>query len=77
MIYMYNNTCNIHRAAGEVKICFLKPIPKFLFQENVSLLSTYKFIVISIKYHNFGAFVYVSAEKQMWLLNNERTNLIE
>jgi hypothetical protein len=29
------------------------------------LLSTYKFIVIPIKYHNFGAFVYDSAEKQM------------
>jgi hypothetical protein len=45
------------------------------------LLSTCKFIVIPIKYHNFGAFVYDSAEKQMlnqsyWLLNNERTNLI-
>jgi hypothetical protein len=29
------------------------------------LLSTYKFIVIPIKYRNFGAFVYDSAEKQM------------
>jgi hypothetical protein len=28
------------------------------------VLSTYKFIVIPIKYHNFGAFVYDSAEKQ-------------
>jgi hypothetical protein len=35
-----------------------------LFHENV-LLSTYKFIVIPIKYCNFGAFVYDSAEKQM------------
>jgi hypothetical protein len=34
-----------------------------LFHENVLLLSTYKFIVI--KYNNFGAFVYDSAEKQM------------
>ena len=51
-----------------------------LFHENVLLLSTYKFIVIPIKYRNFGAFVYYSAEKQMltqshWLLNNKRTNL--
>ena len=29
------------------------------------VLSTYKFIVIPIKYHNFGAFGYDSAEKQM------------
>jgi hypothetical protein len=36
-----------------------------LFHENVILLFTYKFIVIPIKYHNFGAFVYDSAEKQM------------
>ncbi len=36
-----------------------------LFHENVLLLSTYKFIVIPIKYRNFGAFVYDSAEKQM------------
>jgi ribosomal protein S27AE len=35
-----------------------------LFHENVLLLFTYKF-VISIKYRNFGAFVYDSAEKQM------------
>jgi hypothetical protein len=36
-----------------------------LFHENVLLLSTYKFIVIPIKYRNFGAFVYDSTEKQM------------
>jgi hypothetical protein len=36
-----------------------------LFHENVILLFTYKFIVIPIQYHNFGAFVYDSAEKQM------------
>jgi hypothetical protein len=36
-----------------------------LFNENVLLLSTYKFIVIPIKYHNFGAFAYDSPEKQM------------
>ena len=36
-----------------------------LFHENVLLLSTYKFIIILIKYLNFGAFVYDSAEKQM------------
>jgi hypothetical protein len=36
-----------------------------LFHENVLLLSTYKFIVIPIKYRNFGAFVYDSAKKQM------------
>ena len=36
-----------------------------LFHENVLLLSTYKFIVIPIKYRNFGAFVYDSDEKQM------------
>jgi hypothetical protein len=36
-----------------------------LFHENVLLLSTYKFIVIPIKYRNFGVFVYDSAEKQM------------
>jgi hypothetical protein len=36
-----------------------------LFHENVLLLTTYKFIVIPIKYHNFGAFGYDSAEKQM------------
>ena len=36
-----------------------------LFHENVLLLFTYKFIVIPIKYHNFGAFVYDSAKKQM------------
>ena len=38
-----------------------------LFHENVLLLSTgtYKFILIPIKYHNFGVFVYDTAEKQM------------
>ena len=36
-----------------------------LFQENVLLLFTYKFIIIPIKYRNFGAFVYDLAEKQM------------
>jgi len=36
-----------------------------LFHEHVLLLSTYKCIVIPIKYRNFGAFVYDSAEKQM------------
>jgi hypothetical protein len=36
-----------------------------LFHEQILLLSTYKFIVIAMKYHNFGAFVYDSAEKQM------------
>jgi hypothetical protein len=36
-----------------------------LFHENVLLLSTNNFIVIPIKYRNFGAFVYDSAEKQM------------
>ena len=35
-----------------------------LFHEHILLLSTYKFIVIPIKYRNFGAFVYDSAEKQ-------------
>jgi len=49
-----------------------------LFYENVLLLSTYKFIVIPIKYHNFGAFVYDSAEKQMfraiWLVIEQRKN---
>jgi hypothetical protein len=36
-----------------------------LFHGNVLLLSTYKFIVIQIKYPNFGAFVYDSVKKQM------------
>jgi len=36
-----------------------------LFHENVLLLSTNNFIVIPIKYRNFLAFVYYSAEKQM------------
>ena len=36
-----------------------------LFHENVLLLSTYKFMVIPIKYCNFGAFVFDSGEKQM------------
>jgi hypothetical protein len=36
-----------------------------LFHENVSFLSTYKFIIIPIKYRNFGAFVYHSVEKQV------------
>jgi hypothetical protein len=36
-----------------------------LFHEHVLLSSTYKFIIIPIKYRNFGAFVYDSAEKQM------------
>ena len=36
-----------------------------LFHEHVLLLSTYKFIVIPMKYRNFGEFVYDSAEKQM------------
>jgi hypothetical protein len=36
-----------------------------LFHEHVLLLSTYKFIIIPIKYRNFGAFVYDSAEKQI------------
>ena len=35
------------------------------FHEHVLLLSTYKFIIIPIKYRNVGAFVYDSAEKQM------------
>jgi hypothetical protein len=35
-----------------------------LFHENVLLLSTYKFMVIPIKYRNFEAFVYDSAEKK-------------
>jgi hypothetical protein len=52
------------------------------FHENVLLLSTYKFIVIPIKYRNVGAFVYDSAEKQMLsaislvIEQKERTNLI-
>ena len=52
------------------------------FHENVLLLSTYKFIVIPIKYRNIGAFVYDSAEKQMLsaislvIEQKERTNLI-
>jgi len=29
-----------------------------LFHENVLLISTYKFIVIPIKYRDFGGFVY-------------------
>jgi hypothetical protein len=49
-----------------------------LFHENVLLLSTYKFIVIPIKYRNFGVFVYDSAEKQMLntisLVNEQRKN---
>ena len=36
-----------------------------LFHEDVLLLSTYKFIVIPMKYCNIGAFVYDSAEKHM------------
>ena len=36
-----------------------------LFHEIVLLLSTYKFIVIPIKYRNFGVLVYDSAKKQM------------
>ena len=36
-----------------------------LFHENVLLLTTYKFIVIPIKYRNVGALGYDSAEKQM------------
>jgi hypothetical protein len=36
-----------------------------LFHESVLLLSTYHFIIIPIKYRNFGAFVYDSAEKPM------------
>jgi len=36
-----------------------------LFHENVLVLSTYKFIIIPIKYRSLGAFVYDSAEKQM------------
>ena len=36
-----------------------------LFHENGLLLSTYKLIVIPIKYPNFGALLYDSAEKQM------------
>ena len=36
-----------------------------LFHENVLLLSTYKFIVIPIKYRICGEFVYDSVEKQM------------
>jgi hypothetical protein len=34
-----------------------------LYHENVLLLFTYKFIVIQIKYHNFGAFVYDSGKR--------------
>jgi hypothetical protein len=36
-----------------------------LFHEHVLLLSTYKFIVIPMKYRNCGEFIYDSAEKQM------------
>ena len=36
-----------------------------VFHENALLLSTYKFIVIPIKYRNCGPFVYDSAQKQM------------
>ena len=36
-----------------------------VISENGLLLSAYNFIVIPIKYHNFGAFVYGSTEKQM------------
>ena len=36
-----------------------------LFHENMSLLSTYKFIIIPIEYRTFGPFVYNLAEKQM------------
>ena len=36
-----------------------------LFHENVLLLSNCKFIAIPIKYRNFGALGYDSAEKQM------------
>ena len=36
-----------------------------LFHENVLLLSVYKFIIIPIRYRNFGVFIYDSAEKQM------------
>ena len=52
-----------------------------LFHENVILLFTYKFIVIPIKYHNFGAFVYDSAEKQMLntisLVIEQRKNIFD
>jgi hypothetical protein len=44
-------------------------IPKSMiifFNENVLLFSTYKFIIIPMKYHNFGAFIYHSAENQMF-----------
>ena len=37
-----------------------------LFHEHVLLLYTYKFTVIPIKYRNFVARVYDSAEKQLW-----------
>ena len=36
-----------------------------LYHEHFFLLFSYKFIVIPIKYCNFGAFVNDSAEKQM------------
>jgi hypothetical protein len=36
-----------------------------LFHENALLLSTYNFMIITIKYRNFGTFVYDSAENQM------------
>ena len=36
-----------------------------LFHEHVFLLFSYKFIVIPIKYRNFGVFVNDSADKQM------------
>ena len=66
--------CNIHRATGDVNIRFKgwstrkKPIPKSIivvFNENILLFSTCKFIVIPIKYHNCGAFTYDSAGQQM------------
>jgi hypothetical protein len=38
-----------------------------LFHENVLMLSTYKFIVIQIKYRNFGAFVYMIQTKNKYL----------
>ena len=49
-----------------------------LINENVLSLSIYKFIIIPIKYHNFGASIYDSAEKQMFnaisLLIEQRKN---
>ena len=70
MLYSLRHRCGeytflkVDKPYSNLQKCITKSMI-VLFHENVLLLSTYKFIVIPIKYRNFGVFVYDSVKKQM------------